>query len=135
VARCSVLGVGGLMITASDLYDYVTCPQRVYLDHFGDTQLRDSISPFVHLLWERGSAYEQQVIGGLGPEEYVSLKELPPEAKEVETLNALRAGVPLIYGGRISADGLVGEPDLDAFDVASCVGIHVLCTCHRPGAR
>lgn len=100
------------MITASDLYDYVSCPRRVYLDHFGDPQQRDAVSPFVRLLWERGSAYERQVIEGLQAGEYVSLKDLPPEAKEAETLRALRAGVPLIYGGRICADGLLGEPDL-----------------------
>jgi uncharacterized protein len=100
------------MITASDLYDFVSCPHRVYLDHFGDFEKRDAVSPFVRLLWERGSAYEQQVVDALPAGDYVSLRDLPPEAKVAETLSAMRAGVPLIYGGRISADDLVGEPDL-----------------------
>jgi uncharacterized protein len=100
------------MITASDLYDYVSCPQRVYLDHFGNPDERDAVSPFVRLLWERGTAYEQRVIQGLAPEEYVSLKQLSAQEKEVETLRAVEAGAPLIYGGRISSGELVGEPDL-----------------------
>ena len=100
------------MITASDLYDYVACPHRVHLDRFGDAEKRDAVSPFVRLLWERGSAYEQQVVADLSPEHYVSVKDLEPEAKEAETLSAMRAGLPLIYGGRISSDDLVGEPDL-----------------------
>lgn len=100
------------MITASDLYDYVSCPQRVFLDRFGDFDKRDSVSPFVRLLWERGSEYEQRVIEGLAPDEYLSLKNLSADEKEAQTLAAMRAGMPLIYGGRIAADELVGEPDL-----------------------
>ena len=100
------------MISASDLYDYVACPHRVHLDRFGDVEQRDAVSPFVRLLWERGSAYEQRVIAALPAEAYVSFKELSPEGREAETLSALRAGIPLIYGGRIVADDLVGEPDL-----------------------
>jgi uncharacterized protein len=100
------------MITASDLYDYVACPHRVRLDHFGNPEQRDVVSPFVRLLWERGSLYEQQVIAALPADEYVSFKDLAPQVKEAETVSAIGAGIPLIYGGRISADDLVGEPDL-----------------------
>ena len=45
-------------ITASTLYNLTTCPQRVALDRFGDAGEKDAISPFVQLLWERGSAFE-----------------------------------------------------------------------------
>ncbi len=34
------------------------------------------------------------------------------DEKERLTLDAMRRGEPLIYGGRISADGLLGIPDL-----------------------
>ena len=52
-------------ITASMLYNYVQCPHRVTMDLFADPALRDKISPFVQLLWERGSLYEEEVIEGL----------------------------------------------------------------------
>ena len=53
------------LITASMLYDYVQCSHRVYLDLFGDPDRRDPISAFVQMLWERGSAFEQETIENL----------------------------------------------------------------------
>ena len=47
-----------MQVTASILYNLTTCPQRVALDSFGDASEKDAISPFVQLLWERGSAFE-----------------------------------------------------------------------------
>ena len=52
-------------ITASMLYDLVICPNRPSMDLFGDPQKRDAISPFVRLLWERGTAYEKEVVSKL----------------------------------------------------------------------
>jgi len=49
-------------ITASMLYDLVQCPHRVAMDLFADQALKDKVSPFVQLLWERGSLYEKEVI-------------------------------------------------------------------------
>jgi hypothetical protein len=40
------------------LYDLVACPHRVSMDLFGDSKERDQPSPFVQLLWERGTAHE-----------------------------------------------------------------------------
>ena len=51
-------------IAASMLYDLVQCPHRVTMDLFGDFTKRDPITPFVKLLWERGNAFEQEVIIG-----------------------------------------------------------------------
>jgi len=44
------------------LYNHVQCPHRVLLDFFGDPDRRDPISVFIQLLWERGSALEQETI-------------------------------------------------------------------------
>jgi predicted RecB family nuclease len=81
------------------------------MDVFGDPDARDAVSPFVRLLWERGAAYEAEVIGRLS-EEFVDLSALAGEAKEVATRKAMDAGTPLIYSGRISSGDLLGEPDL-----------------------
>jgi predicted RecB family nuclease len=99
-------------ITAAHLYDYVACPHRVHLDSFGDYSARDEISPFVRLLWERGSAYEATVISQLDEGQYLSICDLPPADREAATRSAMTDGIALIYGGRICVDDLVGEPDL-----------------------
>ena len=52
-------------ITASMLYDLVKCPHRVTMDLFEDSSKRDPINPFVQLLWEKGNAFEQEIIEGL----------------------------------------------------------------------
>ena len=53
-------------ITASQLYSHLICPHRVAMDLEGDPALRDPVSPFVQLLWDRGTAHEHDVIAGLG---------------------------------------------------------------------
>ena len=98
-------------ITAAMLYNCVHCPHRVALDLYGNAAERDKISPFVQLLWERGHAFEQEVIAGLKIP-FVNLREAPNSDRERLTLEAMAAGEPLIYGGRIAADDLLGEPDL-----------------------
>lgn len=99
-------------VTAAHLYDHVACPHRVHLDNFGELGRRDKVSPFVQLLWERGSSYEASVIAALPEGTYVSLRELPAESRQAATLAAMRDGAPLIYGGRIACEDLLGEPDL-----------------------
>jgi predicted RecB family nuclease len=98
-------------ITASMLYDLVGCPHRVSMDLFADPAERDTASPFVQLLWERGSAHEEQVVAGIG-EPFVDLSMCAGVEKERRTLEAMDRGEPLIYGGRIAAGDLLGDPDL-----------------------
>lgn len=99
------------MITASMLYNLVQCPHRMYLDRHGDQGRKDPENPFVELLWERGTKYEEQVLASLG-QELDNLKSLPATEKTARTIAAMQAGARLIYGGRIEAADLVGEPDL-----------------------
>jgi len=98
-------------ITASMLYDYVQCPHRVYLDLFGDPERRDPISAFVQLLWERGSAFERETIEKLQIP-FENLRAYSAEENEWLTLQAMKQGDALIYGGRIRIGDLLGEPDL-----------------------
>lgn len=99
------------MISAAQLYDHIACPKRVDLDLHGDPAGRVEISPFVRMLWERGSSHESEVLSRL-PGTTVSLAELAPDERELRTLAAMAEGAALIVGGRIIADDLVGEPDL-----------------------
>ncbi len=98
-------------VTAAILYDLVYCPHRVTMDLFGDPTQRDQVSPFVQLLWERGHLYEQEVIEGLGLP-FLNLSSYVGDEKERYTLEAMERGELLIYGGRIRADDLLGNPDL-----------------------
>ena len=98
-------------ITASMLYDLVQCPHRVTMDLFADPALKDKVSPFVQLLWERGSLYEEEVIEGLSLP-FVDLSHYAGDEKEQQTLDAMNRKEPLIYSARIKAGDLLGDPDL-----------------------
>lgn len=98
-------------ITSSLLYSHLTCPHRVAMDAFADPASRDAVSPFVQLLWERGTLYEAEVIAKLGVP-FTDLSSLKGDAKEAATRAALERGDALIYSGRLSVDDLRGEPDV-----------------------
>jgi len=91
-------------ITASRLYNHLQCPHRVFMDAFADPALRDPVSPFVQMLWERGSIFEKQTISGLGvPSTHLS--GFRGEEKEAKTRAAVGRGETLnlwraVIGGR-----------------------------------
>jgi len=98
-------------ITAALLYDLIQCPHRPTMDLFGDPSKRDEIGAFVQLLWEKGKAFEHEVIDGLKVP-ICDLSGFSGDEKESHTFEAMRRCEPLIYSGRISGDDLLGEPDL-----------------------
>lgn len=100
-----------LHITASMLYDLVECPHRPTMDLFTDPAKRDEVSPFLQLLWERGTSFEHEVIESLTVP-YLDLSKCSGDEKERRTTDAMKQRVPLIYSGRIRVDDLLGEPDL-----------------------
>ena len=108
---CAIVAIMATPVTASMLYNLVQCPKRVALDLYGDASIRDEVSPFVQMLWERGAAYEQDVMSS-GHLAALDLSHFEGAEKEHLTLEAMRRGEPLIYAGRISADDLLGIPDL-----------------------
>ena len=99
------------LITASMLYDLETCPHRVSMDLYGDPADRDEVNAFVQLLWEKGSVFEHEVIGGLKIP-FLDLSAYAGDEKEHLTLEAMQRGESLIYSGRIQEAGLLGDPDL-----------------------
>lgn len=98
-------------ITATLLYNHLQCPHRVFKDAFADPALRDPVSPFVQMLWERGTVYEKETISDLGVP-FTDLSAFRGENKVRETRAAIERRDALIYGGRLAADELLGEPDL-----------------------
>jgi len=81
------------------------------MDVFGDPSKMDPVSPFVQMLWERGTAHERDVVSALG-QSFLDLSTLSGDEKEGATRAALARREPLIYNGRLSVDELLGEPDL-----------------------
>lgn len=98
-------------VTASMLYNYVQCPHRVSLDLFGNPSEKDPVSPFVQLLWDKGNAFEREVIENLNIP-FRDLRSYSNEDKEEATAEAMRRGDALIYSGRIRSGDLLGEPDI-----------------------
>ena len=100
-----------LPITASRLYDMIQCPQRVALDLYGDASAQQPLSAFVEMLWERGSLFEREVVQGMA-QPFLDLSDGNLEDREQRTRAAIAAGAQLIYQGVLSAEGLLGIPDL-----------------------
>jgi len=112
------------LITASMLYNHLACPHRVAMDAFGDWNRRDTVSPFVEMLWARGNKYEATVVGSLG-EPFVDLSTLTGDEKETATRAAIAGGETIIYNGRLSVNELRGEPDLLRREGAGYVAIDI----------
>lgn len=100
-----------LPITAAMLYDLVQCPHRPAMDLFGDPAKRDEVNAFVQLLWEMGTVHEKNIIAGLEVP-FFDISTYAGSEKEHLTMTAMARGESLIYGGRISTDDLLGDPDL-----------------------
>lgn len=98
-------------VTAAMLYDLTGCPHRVTMDLFGDPSERDDVNSFVQLLWEKGSAFESEVVEDLDVP-VLDLSACSGDEKEELTMDAIGRGEPLIYSARIQAEGILGEPDL-----------------------
>ena len=122
-----------MKITASQLYSHLTCPHRVAMDLSGDPALRDPVSPFVQMLWECGNAHEREVVAGLGA--ITDLSMLAGDEREAATREAIARRDPLIYGGRLSVDELLGEPDLLRLENGGYVAIDIKSGAGREGAE
>ena len=113
-----------IFITASMLYDLVACPHRVSRDLFGDPSKREEVNVFIKLLWERGTLFEKETINNLSIS-FLDLSFHQGDEKERRTEEAMNEKTPLIYGGRISADDLLGDPDLLRFEGNGYVPIDI----------
>jgi predicted RecB family nuclease len=92
------------------------CPQRVQLDVLQPCEpLPDS--PFLQMLYRAGDAHEGVTLAALfdGVEGAVVIEAEDLDAREWQTMQAVRAGALVIAGGRLPVDHeahKVGQPDL-----------------------
>ena len=93
------------------LYNLIQCPHRLTLDLHEDPSRKDPESKFVQLLWERGTAFENEVVRKLQIP-FTDLSALSNKERERRTMDAVAQKAGLIYGGRMRAGNLLGEPDI-----------------------
>lgn len=102
-----------IQITASNLYNFVQCPHRVWRDAHDNPNLKDEPNDFVKLLWEKGTQYEKEVLKKFEGDQIVcDLSIVPVKERTKATLEAIARKEPLIYHARLEVDELLGEPDL-----------------------
>lgn len=101
----------GTAITASMLYDLVSCERRVHHDIHTDTELRDPVGDFVKMLWEGGRKHEQTVFEAL-PGAVADLRSVPLSSRAEATRTAMNGRPAFILGGRLELEDRVGMPDL-----------------------
>ncbi len=82
-------------ITASMLYNFVQCPHRLFLDRFGNPAQKETVNPFVKLLWEKGTRHEKAVIRDLKLP-FVDLSSRSSADRSRLTMAAIDRGEPLI---------------------------------------
>jgi uncharacterized protein len=99
-----------MTITATQLYNAVQCPHRVALDAHGNPAERDEPNAFIEMLWEQGITHESNVIASIGVT--ADMTVVPENQRQALTLDAMRRGEPLIYGGLIAHGDMIGIPDL-----------------------
>ena len=94
------------------LFDETSGSLRIVAQQgFQEEYLRDPISPFVQMLWEKGNLFEKEKIAALDVP-FLDLSRVYGDDKERLTLDAMQREEPLIYSGGISAGDLLGIPDL-----------------------
>ena len=99
-------------ITAEDLYNYVKCPHRVYLDSNGDRKEKSEVNLFVRLLWEKGLQTEKDYLTTLGECEITDLSERRVKDAWPETDHYMKKGTELIYQACLEHGPYLGRPDL-----------------------
>ena len=104
-------------ITATDFYDYTKCKYCVFLNKNGDLNLRDKISDFVKLLWDRGAQHEEKIIESYikrKGKSFIEVSRDKPAGTETfnETLKLMKEGKDYIYQGVLMVNDFIGRPDL-----------------------
>ena len=100
------------MLTASHLYQYVSCPRWPWNELHGDHERRRGPSAFLRKLLADGSEHERAIYERLSPVRVAASPGDPLAAAE-ETRRLMAQGVPLIAQAVLrSADGRQGIVDL-----------------------
>lgn len=99
------------MIEGTDLYEYFSCPYKVYNRHNRDKSLMIPPSDFSRKLMDAGRAHEKEVVSKI---EHEQPKYARFDFKEGfnETVKLMKKGVANIYQGVLMDKNYMGIPDL-----------------------
>ena len=103
-----------MQITATNLYNYIVCPHRVWRDAWGpqEEKIREA-NPFVQMLWDKGISHEKNIIENLEKgQEILDISQGTQGERFKNTIKAMEDGVNLIYQGVLVDQDLLGIPDL-----------------------
>jgi len=98
-----------VLITADDIYDYLACPHRVYLNAHENPEKRRPLAQFLDLLFRRGVLHEERILGKL---EYSRPVGFTLEERFKGTVELMQSGAQLISQGVLIAGDEHGVPDL-----------------------
>ena len=111
-----------MLITADDIYDYLACPHRVYLNSHENPDKRRPLAQFLDLLFRRGVLHEERILGKL---EYTRPEGFTIEERFKSTIDLMQIGEKLIYQGVLIVGDEHGVPDLlRRVDTGSNLGNH-----------
>jgi hypothetical protein len=100
-----------MRITASKLYNFIQCEHRVWRDQYGPKEEKiQETNPFVQMLWDKGVAFEKEVISKMG--DYLDMSGLDFEDSAKMTVETMSRKTPLIYQCVLIYENLMGIPDL-----------------------
>jgi predicted RecB family nuclease len=101
-----------MKITPSILYNYLTCPHKVWRDVYGPKEEQAAEeNPFVKLLWERGVQHEENIVKKLSSD-ILDLSGVEFPIRIELTNKAIADKTPLIYQGVLQTEDLYGIPDI-----------------------
>lgn len=99
------------MIEGTDLYDYFSCPYKVYNKHHRDRSLMIPFSDFSRRIMELGRQHEKDMISYLDAVE-PKYKRGDFESGFIATKKLMEEGVPIIYQGLLMHGEYLGIPDV-----------------------
>lgn len=96
-------------ITGSDVYSYVVCHYKAYLEFFGDKSKRIPLSDFIKTKFKEGIDYEKEILKDKTYTEII-YNQLSEGIDKTE--KELKKKTELIYRGVLQYKNLIGKPDL-----------------------
>ncbi len=107
---------GSSYITATRIFQYISCPHWPYYDWHATTAeeaYRREPTDGERERWEDGIAHERAYVEEMSQgAEVTDLTDLGQDAARARTLEAMRAGAEWIYQGVLVDGDLLGKPDL-----------------------
>ena len=95
-----------MTITATEFYNYVQCPAKVYLNKYGDEGKKLPLSEFMQKKMQDGIQHEKEVISDM---DFIEVEPTSDQQAFMKTLQLMRLGVNRIYQGVLMHNKLYND--------------------------